>query len=467
MFYIGTRSPKDTRNFLDCLINVIPSNGGLFVPSFISKFDYKTIESFATKGYHHILTAILLQFCEGFLQESEILEITKQAYKNFSLHEDFSLLSDIDENTKVLDLTSGPTMCSKDYGMNLAASIIDYICIKANKKVAVVDVSTSGFSACSTLAATHNKESIKSFIIYLKEHTDNLVKYFSCKYSTDKTRWAIIDSDHNCVNNLKFEIYNNTSFREEMNLTFINELNLFNILSYTALCFYCYLGVNSKPFAVSIASGNCGMALGVFIAKQMGLPIKKIILGLEKNSFFNNFQKNSKLTKERLPDQIYSCLNVSIPSNLDRLLYYLYGANQDSVKRIMSELYVNNSYKVNENIVNKFNQDFFSVSIDNEFEIRNNIYSFIKERDIFIEQTLSIALLAADRAKAILSDIKNLPMVVFKSTDFSRSLDFVNQSIGYDIEPKIKFTAEDINSFNPIAISENTSDIGNFIINNK
>ena len=120
--------------------------------------------------------------------------------------------------------------------------------------------------------------------------------------------------------------------------------------------------------------------MSAFFAKKIGIPIKKVILATEKNDFLKNIQ-DRKVAKnnfnfENNDKEFYT----NIPSNFERLLFYLYNANQSSVKRTMQELESNRPYKISDLLLKRFNDLFYVSHCNNKFAIYNTINSFAKEK---------------------------------------------------------------------------------------
>ena len=128
----------------------------------------------------------------------------------------------------------------------------------------------------------------------------------------------------------------------------------------------------------------------------------------------------------------------------------------------MEELESNGRYKMNDNIMKKFSDLFYVANCDNQFTIRNTIYSMVRERNIPVDQHFAIAKMGVDIATSALgTEISNLSMVVFNTLDCRRNMRFVNASLGYDLEAvEYPYTEEDINGFSATTL---TADV-NFIL---
>ena len=130
---------------------------------------------------------------------------------------------------EMVNLTYGPTGCCKDYGYNLASEFVNYFAKQENQKRTIIDIS-GGSSGPSVAFAVRNKEFLKGFTL-LKVGKNPSVKAIIQKAKAPNLSYAVVNADHNFINDIRYEVSNNTSLRELANMSFINELNLMCIFA--------------------------------------------------------------------------------------------------------------------------------------------------------------------------------------------------------------------------------------------
>ncbi len=478
MFFVSTRNSGVLCKFQDIVLNpVVKGHGGLFVPSFFTPMGYPEIERIATMSYPQSLAEIVYGFCDGCISKSDLTNLTNEAFKDFSTgfgtdnkqktgDKYFSTLT-LEEGLEIANLNYGPTGCCKDYGYCFAASLVNHFAKKEGKIRNIVDCS-GGSSGPSVAWATRNKDFLRAFTL-VKEGKNNSVKATLAKANENANNigYAMVSCEDSFINDIRYEVYNNDSFAETMNLVFINDLNLVSVFAYLPAFFKAYIKCNSSPFSVFLPTGNASLAMAAFFAKKIGIPIRKIVLATEKNDFFNIIQDSKVAINNNNQEIGCSSLHSAVPTNFERIMFYLFESNQGSVKRAMEELESNMRYKISDKLVDKFEEDFFVAKCDNQFSIRNVIYSMIREREIYVEQHFAIAKLAIDQITSALgATITNSPMVIFNTLDFRRNLDFVNASLGYDIErPNLPWTPDDVKKFAPVEITADKNEVLRYIMN--
>ena len=479
MFFVSTRNPKVLCKFKDVAVDVMAEGrGGIFTPSFLSPMQNDDIYLLGRQKYTDILVELLFQFCDGSLNKVILKTLVENAYKDFNkgfgvakknlnLSEDgYFSMQTFEDNVEIANMTYGPTGNVKDYGYCLTSEIINYFAKQQNKIMNVIDVSC-GNSGASVAFALKNKENVRGFTLLnnIKNASTKALIYQANK-DANNIGYALIKSDINFVNEMRYEISNNVSLIELANLTFINELNLLCIIAYIPAFFKAYARCNMKPFCVSLPSGNLSLGMAAFFAKKLGVPIRKIILVTEKNDFLYDIQHSKIALNNTEIEEGCSSIHTNIPTNFDRILFYLYDSNQGSVKRAMQELESNGRYKINDGLLNKFLEDFFVAKCDNQFSIRNVINSCIREKELYIEQHFAMSKLGVDVAEGeIASEISNTPIVLFNTLDYRRNVDFVNSALGYSLEHvEYPWTDMDIKQFSPTEITVDKTVILRYIV---
>lgn len=432
MFYVGTRDKALVTNVLEAIRNPISYDGGLLTPSFIPRLPYDKINEIGAMQYADAVFSILAIFIEHFIPQDVLQDICHETYQDW---ENPIQLKEIDTKLTIMDLCSiNPTFSVKDHGMMLSAKILDYLLKKENKRGTVVDIST-GVSGCAAVNATLNCNNIDCFAIYGNKISNASSSILSKLLNTSKAQIITANCDTKALNLLRSELYDNQSFRELINMIFINDKNIINILSCVAFFFKAYLKIGSRPFTVSIPTNNMGLAFAAYIAQEMGIPIKKIILSLEKNDFLHDLHLYGKLSYTEYRSSI-STLDAALPSNLERVLYHMYASNQDSVKRAMSEIYLTKAYKVNDNTKSNFNNIFHTAVTLNEFDITNYIYKYVREFQYFIHPALAVAILGYEKSATEDSIVSSCPCIALNTAHFSHSFELVKQTLGYEPEAK-------------------------------
>lgn len=480
MLFINTKNPTIICDFKQAVIKpVIGNDGGIFVPSFIPKLGQQEIEQICNNDYKEILIDIILLYWKECKDINIIKQLVDNALSGFNKNfqddekqkqhryfDGFVSVDKFDQKQKIVNLTYGPTGNVKDYGNFLTAEFINYFAQQDNINFTIIDCEGSN-SIVSTAYAVNEKTNLQSFLIFNDDIKQNDIGLLSLLQKKN-LEFISISNDISFFEQIKQNIMSNKSFQEIKNLSFINGLNILNILAYIPVFFILYAKCHFKPFCVSIPTNNMGLAMSAFLAHKMGIPINKIIMCIEKNTFLLKFQEEKiVLNNNIITYNGFSGLSSSIPSNFERLLFYLYGSNQMSVKRSLEELKKCNTYKVNDSFIHLFLEYFYVVQTDNLFKIQNCIYSVQQENNIITDFYFAMSRIGYNNAMINIGDeISNSPVILFNTMNYKRNIKFINDTLGYELMNITQpFTKENINTFQPTRIENNEESLLKYIIN--
>ena len=452
MFFLSTRNTKVVANFKDAVLNpVIKQKGGLFVPSNLPVIDHQTIHSYAQKKYTDILVDILYRFCSDVVDLETVKQIVYNAFSSFNknfpitlpkyinskhdkyLNDGIVSIIPFEQNTHLANLTFGGSGDFRDFGYCLSAEFVSHFNSTNKQKSRVVDISLDK-SSCSSVLAIQGRGNMDGFVLLPSDESKD-IKDLLCFLNNKNVYYASTKYDVAFFNNIKEDLFNNTSFQEIENIVFINEYNIVNILAYIPLFFQMYIQANFKPFCVSIPTDTMTLGLSAYLAKKMGVPIQKIILAVESNDCLLNFQDIKTIINNRNIKIGCSDFATNFPKNFERLLFHLCNADCGTVLRTMNELELSGRYKINNNIWKRFVESFFVADCNNQFDIQKCVNNTIVSKELYLDQHFAISQIGAEIAKNKLGvEISAVPMFLMNVCDYRRSLKFINNALGYKLE---------------------------------
>ena len=479
MIFIATKNSKLICNFQQAVSGTQNfRQDGVFVPSFLPSLTMQQIDKLCKLTYQEILIEIIHIMCDKSIDKNILNEIVNDAFKYFNrgfgsnspidikTNSDVFTMQDFSDIFKIANLTHGPTGCCKDYGHCLTASFLNYFAKKEGKPCSVVEAS-DGISGPSISWAIKDKDYLNCFII-LKNGCDPSCKALMTQATrnSNNIKYISVDSDQNFINEIRYNIENNLSLIDISNTACIKGQNILNVLAYLPVFFKIYANLNYVPFCVSIPTNNMTMAMAGFFAKKLGIRIKKIVLATEKNDFLINMQQKQVFVNNNNVEESCTTFDANIPSNLERLLFYLYNTNQASVKRLMQELTKSGKCDVSNALLVAFNELFYVSKGNNQFSIRKNISSLTKEKNMYVGQHFALAKICAEQAlEKITDDVRGCPIVLFNTLDFRRNINFINTSLGYTIEHiQYPWNDDDIKLFSNDEIKANITEVLHYIV---
>ena len=227
-------------------------------------------------------------------------------------------------------LTQGPTYSFKDYAARFLGRALNYF-LGAKGLKRVVVVATSGDTGGAVADALYGLERIDNIVFYPKGSISEGQRRQMTTLG-DNIYAFEVDGDFDVCQALAKNILGDKGFARDIfndseRFTSANSISIGRLLPQAVYPFYAYSKIEAAdgPFLASVPSGNFGNMMGTVIARQMGLPIEKIICGVNENMEFPEFLESGAYIVRPSIKSPSSAMIVSDPSNLARLIDFYGG----------------------------------------------------------------------------------------------------------------------------------------------
>ncbi len=328
--YYSTNNKDERASFETALMAGLASNYGLYMISRddIPRLAGPVVKAMGSMSYAEIAYEVLFPFLGGEIPAWDLKAMLDEAYDESVIP---TRMQHVTGRTHIMWLTSGPTYSFKDYAARLFGRVLNYFLKKRGLR-RVVAVATSGDTGGAVADALHGLETV-----------DNLV-FFPRGSITERQRRQMttlggnvhafeVNGDFDVCQALAKRLLGDREFAEEIfadpnRFTSANSISLARLLPQAVYPFFAYsrVALYDEPMIASVPSGNFGDMMGTVIAKEMGLPISKIICGVNENDEFPEFLKTGKYIVRPSRKSPSSAMIVSNPSNFARLVD-LYGGH--------------------------------------------------------------------------------------------------------------------------------------------
>ena len=379
------------------IIEGLAKDGGLYIFDKFPQVDYAKLIDYSYKDLSVYILSLLL---DDYTEE-EIRDCVNKAYDNKFDCSNLVALKTIDD-ASIIELYHGPTIAFKD----MALTILPHLLKKAKEKNGIykntiILTATSGDTGGATLSGFSGVDGIKLIVFYPNNLVSNLQEKQMLSYRNKDMKVIAYDGNFDDAQNFVKEM-----FKKYPNLSSSNSINLGRLVPQVVYYFYGYLKMCKDAVIkigdkinVSVPTGNFGNILACYIAKKMGLPINKLICASNKNKVLTDFFRsgvydiNREFYKTNSPS-----MDILISSNLERLLYLLYG----KTTRFMNDLKNNKKFTLSKEEISKLN-DFYGDYLDEE-ETLNVIKSVYSEHNYLLDTHSAVAYGAHLKYKASKKD---------------------------------------------------------------
>ncbi|EDO14577.1 hypothetical protein Kpol_289p2 [Vanderwaltozyma polyspora DSM 70294] len=456
--YRSTRSSsKDTKSFEEAVIQGLASDGGLFIPPVIPQVSKDTLfNKWSKLSFQELAFEIMrLYISSSEISDSELKVLVENSYSTFRSSEVTPLAKNITgnkENLHVLELFHGPTYAFKDVALQFVGNLFEFFLQRHNsnlpesekKKLTVVGA-TSGDTGSAAIYGLRGKKDVSVFILYPTGRISPIQEEQMTTVEDKNVQTLSVKGTFDNCQDIVKAIFGDKEFNERHNVGAVNSINWARILAQITYYFYSYFkatgGVEGKVKFV-VPSGNFGDILAGYFAKQMGLPVEKLVIATNENDILDRFLKTGYYERsDKVAATLSPAMDILISSNFERLLWFLareYEANNDDIKagsivnNWFQQLREQGKFQVDNKIIDGARKDFDSERVSNE-ETTKTIAE-IYERSTnpskyIIDPHTSVGICAAERI--IAKDKDNTIHYISLSTAHpAKFADAVNESLG-------------------------------------
>ena len=357
LLYKSTRNAEKTVTASEAILKGLADDGGLFVPVSIPKLDV-TLDELKDMSYQETAYVVMKQFLTDFTEE-ELKNCIAKAYDSKFDTEEIAPLAKV-ENNYYLELFHGATIAFKD----MALSILPHLLITSAKKnkienEIVILTATSGDTGKAALAGFADVEGTKIIVFYPKNGVSVIQEKQMVTQKGDNTFVVGIHGNFDDAQTGVKKIFSDKALAAEMNekgfqFSSANSINIGRLVPQIVYYVYSYAQLlaeeklaDGEPMNVVVPTGNFGNILAAFYAKNMGVPIAKLICASNDNKvlfdFFatGTYDRNREFVLTTSPS-----MDILISSNLERLIYRIAGNDAEKNAQMMSLLSVEGKYEI-------------------------------------------------------------------------------------------------------------------------
>ena len=357
VLYKSTRSNSEPVTASQAILKGLADDGGLFVPESIPALT-TSLEELSKMSYQEVAYEVMKLFLTDFTEEELKYCITKAYDAKFDTEEIAPLVKA--DGAYYLELFHGSTIAFKD----MALSILPYLLTTAAKKNhvendIVILTATSGDTGKAALAGFQDVDGTKIIVFYPKNGVSPIQEKQMVTQKGANTYVVGIKGNFDDAQSGVKAMFNDKQLAEAMNrkgyqFSSANSINIGRLVPQIVYYVYSYakLLANGELSAgeklnIVVPTGNFGNILAAFYAKNMGVPVNRLICASNENKVLFDFFQTGKYDRNR--DFILTSspsMDILISSNLERLIYRIAGNKPDTCKAFMDALTKNGEYSI-------------------------------------------------------------------------------------------------------------------------
>src|SRR5436305_10582231 len=335
MRYLSTRaagSAPATYAFEDVLLVGLAEDGGLFVPEALPRLDPTALGGLAGLSYAELAARIMALFAGEAFTTAELRRLTETAYAGFG-HPAVAPLVQLDERLWLLELFHGPTLAFKDLALQLLGLLFDAVLARRAEHVTIVGA-TSGDTGSAAMAACRDRAALDIFMLYPQGRISEVQRRQMTTVEAPNAHALAIEGTFDDCQDIVKALFADRVLRQELNLSAVNSINFARVAA--QIVYYISAGLalgaaSGRAVSFSVPTGNFGNVYAGHLARAMGLPIERLVIGTNANDILARYVATGEMTIGPVAASLSPSMDIQVASNFERLVFELKGRNGAAV----------------------------------------------------------------------------------------------------------------------------------------
>ena len=336
MKYVSTRGHAASKSFTDILLEGLAPDGGLMVPEQWPRIMRAKFDAMRDMPYPKLAFEVIRFFADDYpgADLKAAVDATYTAEK-FGTPE-ITPLRTLEPNLHILGLSNGPTLAFKDVALQLVGEMFEQVLEKRDRSLNVLGA-TSGDTGSAAEHALKGKSRVNVFM--LSPHGRMSPFQRAQMYSLQDANIfniAIEGMFDDCQDVVK-EIASDLDFKQANNLGAVNSINWARVVAQVVYYFKGYFAAtrsNDEQVSFAVPSGNFGNIFAGYVAKRMGLPIRRLVLATNENDVLDEFFRTGRYRPRKAADTHATSspsMDISKASNFERFIWDAVDGDGDKV----------------------------------------------------------------------------------------------------------------------------------------
>ncbi|MEZ5826499.1 MAG: threonine synthase [Geminicoccaceae bacterium] len=416
--YRSTRGGSRGRSFEDVLLAGLAEDGGLFVPE---SWPVIEAESLVGLSYPQTVAKVLAPFAVGCFDEAELLEIALEAYAGFA-HPAIAPLRHLEHDSWLLELFHGPTLAFKDFALQMLGRMFERVLERRGRTMTIVGA-TSGDTGSAAIHACAGRRNMRICILHPKGRVSEVQRRQMTTVMAGNVDNVALEGTFDDCQNLVKAMFADSGFRADMRLAAVNSINWARLAAQAA--YYWYAAVRLRGDVVfSVPTGNFGDVYAGYIARRMGLPVRRLVVATNRNDILARFFETGVYASGDVYATMSPSMDIQVASNFERLLFEMVGHDGDRIASMMGAFRDTGSIAVGEEERAGLAGLFVARRVD-EAETSSTIASVLEKSGYLCDPHTAVGL-AAGAAFAE----RGFPLVTLSTAHPAKFPDAVRHSAG-------------------------------------
>ena len=374
MHYISTRDKKVRLTAAEAISQGLSRDGGLLTPNVMPKLPADALEKLSKMTYQERAVYVMELFLKDFSTE-ELSGFAQKAYGDKKFDDArIAPVHKLSDSTFCMELWHGPTSAFKDMALQMLPHLLSASLVKTQEeKTACILVATSGDTGKAALEGFKDVDKTKILVFYPQDGVSAIQGLQMQTQEGDNVGVCAVYGNFDDAQTGVKTLFSDEKLRSDLEkrgcfLSSANSINWGRVLPQVVyyVSVYCDLlaGGNIKQgdlINICVPTGNFGNILAAYYAKEMGVPLGKLICASNSNNVLTDFIQTGVYDRKRtFYNTMSPSMDILVSSNLERLLFSLSGGDDGLVKGYMDALNKDGSYEIREDLKKTLQSQFYA-----------------------------------------------------------------------------------------------------------
>jgi threonine synthase len=349
--YLSTRGHAARPEFCDILLGGLAPDGGLYLPESYPQISRAELDAWRHLSYAELSFEILSRFITD-IPAADLRDIctrtyTADVYRHVRAGDDPARITPLHwlEPGKLglLALSNGPTLAFKDMAMQLLGNLFEYVLEKRGETINILGA-TSGDTGSAAEYAMRGKAQVKVFMLSPHGKMSTFQRAQMYSLADDNIFNIAVTGMFDEAQDIVKAVSNDAQFKARYRIGAVNSINWARVAAQIVYYFKGYFAAtehNGQQVAFCVPSGNFGNICAGHIARQMGLPIAKLVLATNENDVLDEFFRTGVYRPRKAAETRVTSspsMDISKASNFERFVFDLVGRDPEKVAGLWAEI---------------------------------------------------------------------------------------------------------------------------------
>ena len=426
MLHVSTRGDAAPLSFSDALLAGLARDGGLYLPESWPSIPAAEIADLAGRPYAEAAKRVLRPLIDGEIADADLDAMVDAAYATFR-HDAVCPLNQLDDNLFLLELFHGPTLAFKDVAMQLLGRLMDHVLRKRGARATIVGA-TSGDTGSAAVEAFRGLDQVDVFILYPHGRVSEVQRRQMTSVAAENVHALAVDGTFDDCQNIVKALFQHADFADAVRLSGVNSINWARVAAQVVYYFTSAvaLGAPERPVSFSVPTGNFGDILAGWVAKRMGLPVERLMIGTNANDILVRTLEHGAYELQGVVPTTSPSMDIQISSNFERLLFEALGRDAASIRRLMAGLKQSGGFRLDESVLATVRSEFDAVAVP-EADVMDEIRATHAGTGVVLDPHSAIGVRAGRR---LLEKDPRTPVVALATAHPAKFPDAVAQATG-------------------------------------